>query len=50
MEDTTYFDLVELVEKQGKVIKQQADAIAKLVNENMEKENLINELMRDVDC
>ena len=46
MEDTTYFDLVELVEKQGKVIKQQADAIAKLVNENMEKGNLINELMK----
>lgn len=48
MEDVTYFDLIELVEKQGKIIKQQAETIAKLINETAEKENMINELMKDV--
>jgi hypothetical protein len=43
-----YFDLIDLVEKQGKIIKQQAETIAKLVNENVEKENMINEFMKDV--
>lgn len=48
MEDMAYFDLIDLVEKQGKIIKQQAETIAKLVNENVEKENMINEFMKDV--
>jgi len=45
LENQTYFDLIELVEKQGEIIKQQAETIAKLVNDNAEKENLINELL-----
>jgi len=48
LEDMAYFDLIDLVEKQGKIIKQQAETIAKLVNENVEKENMINEFMKDV--
>lgn len=45
MENQTYFDLVDLVEKKSEIIKSQAKTIAKLVNENIEKECLINELM-----
>lgn len=43
----TYFDLIELIEKKGKIIKSQSETIARLVNENAEKENMINELMRE---
>ncbi|TCP32192.1 hypothetical protein EV207_101170 [Scopulibacillus darangshiensis] len=42
----TYFELADLVEQQGQVIKSQSETIAKLLNENVEKENLINELMK----
>lgn len=41
----TYFDLIELIEQQSQVIKKQSDTITKLLNENAEKENMINELM-----
>lgn len=42
----TYFDLIELIDKQSKIIKKQSKTITKLLNENAEQENLINELMR----
>lgn len=41
----THFDLIDLIEQQEKVIKNQSDVIIKLLNENAEKENLINELL-----
>lgn len=41
----SYFDLVDLIEQQGEVINNQSSTIARLLNENAEKENLINELM-----
>lgn len=41
-----YYDLLEIIEKQEEMIKKQNDLIAKLVNENMEKENMINALMQ----
>lgn len=41
-----YYDLLEIIEKQGQLIKKQDNAIAELVNENAEKENMINELMK----
>lgn len=41
----TYFDLIDLIEQQEKVIAKQADAIISLLNDNTEKENLINELL-----
>ena len=47
LENTIYFDLVELIEKQGEIIKRQTETIAKLVNENAEKENMINSLIND---
>ena len=42
----SYFDLIELIEQQNQVIKKQSDAIAKLLNESAEQENLINELLK----
>ena len=40
--------LLELVEKQEELIVKQNELIARLVNETAEKENMINELMKDV--
>lgn len=40
------YDLLEIIDKQEEMIKKQNDMIAKLVNENAEKENMINELMQ----
>lgn len=49
----TYFDLIDLIEEQNqinkrksKVIQQQSETILKLLNDNAEKENMINELMK----
>ena len=39
-------DLLDIIDKQEEMIKKQNDMIAKLVNENMEKENMINELAK----
>ncbi len=39
--------LLELVEKQEKVITKQNELLAKLVNENFEQENFIAVLMRE---
>jgi hypothetical protein len=41
-----YYDLLEIIEKQEEMISKQRETIAKLVNENLEKENMINELMQ----
>lgn len=38
-----YYDLIEIIEKQDEVICKQKQTIVKLVSENMEKENMINE-------
>ena len=40
------YDLMEIIEKQDEMIRKQNELIAKLTNENMEKENMINELMQ----
>ncbi len=40
------YDLLEIIEKQEEVIKRQNELITKLTSENMEKENMINELMQ----
>lgn len=45
--EKSYFDLVDLIEQQGQVIKNQSDTITKLLNENIEKENMINALMKE---
>ena len=41
-----YYDLLEVIDKQDEVIRKQNKLIAKLTNESLEKENMINELMR----
>lgn len=41
------YDLLEIIEKQKDVIAKQNTTIVKLVNENMEKENMINVLMQE---
>lgn len=41
-----YYDLLEIIEKQEEMISKQRETIAKLVNENMEQENMINVLMQ----
>lgn len=41
----SYFDLIDLIEQQNEVIVKQGDTIIELLNENAEKENLINELL-----
>lgn len=45
MSNNAYFDLIDLIEKQNKVIQQQAETIIKLLNETAEKESVINALM-----
>lgn len=42
-----YYDLLEVIEEQDKVIKKQNDTIIKLTNENMEKENMIDTLLKE---
>ncbi len=43
----TYFDLIELIEEQAKIMKQQSEIIAKLTNDSIEQENLINQLLKE---
>lgn len=44
MKSKLYYNLLEIIEKQGEVICKQKQTIFSLVNENVEKENIINEL------
>ena len=41
-----YYNLLDIIEHQAKVIKKQDETIIKITNENIEKENMINELMQ----
>ena len=42
-----YFDLIDVIEKQDNVISKQNQTIVNLVNENLEKENMVNVLMSE---
>ena len=42
MENSLYYELLEITEKQEEIITKQNKLIAKLTNENLEKENMIN--------
>lgn len=46
MKSKLYYDLLEIIEKQEEMINKQNRIITKLTNENMEKENMINELLQ----
>lgn len=39
-----YTDLLDVIDRQGKLIAQQNEIIARLVNENAEKENMVSVL------
>lgn len=43
----TCIDLLELIHEQERIIEKQNDMISRLVNENAEQENMINELMKN---
>lgn len=47
MKSKLYYDLLEIIEKQDEMIYKQNKLMTKLVNENMEKENMINILMQE---
>ena len=38
--------VLEVIEQQERIIAEQNEMIAKLINENVEQENMINELMK----
>lgn len=42
-----YYELLDIIEMQDEMIRKQNELISELVNENMEKENMINELMQE---
>lgn len=44
MESKLYYDLLEVIEMRQDMINRQNELIAKLVNENLEKENMISVL------
>lgn len=46
MKNKLYYNLMEIIEKQQEVICKQKQTIFSLVNENMEKENMINVIMK----
>ena len=41
-----YYELLDIIEKQEDMIRKQNELIAELTNENLEKENMINELIQ----
>lgn len=43
---TSGCSVIEVIEQQEQIIAKQSEMIAKLVNENVEQENIINELMK----
>lgn len=45
--DKLYYDLLEIIEKQDEILVKQNNLISKLVNENMEQENIVNVLMNN---
>ena len=47
MDSKTHQELIEILEGQRIIINKQAKIIIKIVNENAEKENMINVLMKE---
>ena len=43
-----YLDLLEIITEQERVILKQGEMITRLINETAEKENMINELTKDI--
>ena len=47
MKSKLCYDLLEMIEKQTKIIEKQNEIIIKLTKDSLEKENIINELMKE---
>lgn len=45
----SYLELLEIMRDQAKTIKDQSIFIDRLVNENLEKENMINVILKDIE-
>ena len=43
-----YLELLEVITEQERVIVKQGEMIVRLINETAEKENMINELTKDI--
>ena len=50
MKNRLCYNLLEIIESQDEIICKQNQMLSSLVNENAEKENMINELMRQEEC
>lgn len=46
MKNNLCFELLEVIEKQDEIIKKEKQLIKRLVEDNAEKENMINQLMK----
>ncbi len=46
MKSKLYYNLLEIIEKQDDIICKQKQMLFSLVNENIEKENMVNEIAR----
>lgn len=44
-----YLKLLDIMKHQAETIKEQSTFVDTLVNENMEKENMINEILKDIE-
>lgn len=49
MKGKLYYNLLEIIEKQDEIICKQNQMLFSLINENAEKENMINVLMQKQD-
>jgi len=47
LKKTTNFELIEMIEQQGELIRDLSNTIAQLLLRNSEQENVINELMQN---
>ncbi len=47
MQNNLCFELLDVIEKQDEIIEKEKQLIKRLVADNAEKENLINEFLRD---
>lgn len=47
MKESIATELLDTIQQQEAIIERQNKTIAKLVNENVEQENIINEMMRN---
>lgn len=45
---TDYLELIQIIDEQAKLINIQAEKLVSLLNENAEKENIINVLMDEM--